>query len=108
MEKLIKNWINQSNIPNHQKKYVYYYIKYNINELQEFKVQKKTIIMKLANQQQQKNNCMTDLNEHNQEINYEIYVDLQKPLIYSTINGEYIGYYTGNEEKGYKYFIFII
>ena len=65
------------------------YLKYNIYELSEFKVQRKTI-------------C---INEDEEEL--EIFIDLQKPIIYSPITGEYIGYYTGNEDKGYKFYIFI-
>jgi len=90
MEKIIKNWIFKSNIPDYQKKYVYYYLKYNISELNEFKVQRKSILI-----------------DENSEEELEIFIDLQKPLIYSPITGDYIGYYTGNEEKGYKYYIFI-
>jgi len=90
MEKIIKNWIFKSNIPDYQKKYVYYYLKYNISELNEFKVQRKSISI-----------------DENSEEEFEIFIDLQKPLIYSPITGAYIGYYTGNEEKGYKYYIFI-
>jgi len=99
MDKIIKNWINQSNIPDYQKKFVFYYIKYEIYTLNSFKVKRKVI-----NYSEIDSNIINDKNTNDR---IEIYLDLQRPLIYSIVDGSYIGYYTGNDEKGYKYYLFI-
>jgi hypothetical protein len=119
MDKLIKNWINNSNIPDYLKKYTYYFIKYNLNEITEYKVQRKTIYYDEINieinmEKNSNTNYIHDLYQSNHVINnknnkkqLDIFLDIQRPIIYSTITGEYIGYYTGNEERGYKYYIVI-